>query len=155
MSVAVGAGVPDGAHRDIQSRIQGQHIPALDAVRGIAALMVVFTHMGLLPRQFGALGVAIFFVLSGFLITWLLLRENDQAGDVSLRNFYVRRTLRIFPAFYVFWAVSICATLLRGRACCGRRLGPRFSTWAIIMPRLPWEQAQERPQSWGSHGRWE
>ena len=113
MSVAVGAGVPDGAHRDIQSRIQGQHIPALDALRGIAALMVVFTHMGLLPRQFGALGVAIFFVLSGFLITWLLLRENDQAGDVSLRNFYVRRTLRIFPAFYVFWAVSICAALLR------------------------------------------
>jgi peptidoglycan/LPS O-acetylase OafA/YrhL len=104
----------DNSSQDIQSRIQGQHIPALDAVRGIAALMVVFTHMGLLPRQFGALGVAIFFVLSGFLITWLLLRENDQAGDVSLRNFYVRRTLRIFPAFYVFWAVSICATILRG-----------------------------------------
>ena len=91
--------------QDIRSRIRGQHIPALDAVRGIAALLVVITHMGLLPRQFGALGVAIFFVLSGFLITWLLLRENDQAGDVSLRNFYVRRTLRIFPAFYVFWAV--------------------------------------------------
>ena len=83
MSVAV----PGGTQQDIQSRIRGQHIPALDAVRGIAALMVVFTHMGLLPRQFGALGVAIFFVLSGFLITWLLLREDDQSGDVSLRNF--------------------------------------------------------------------
>src|ERR1035438_426187 len=113
MSVAIPVNVPGRAHQDIQSRIQGHHIPALDAVRGIAALMVVFTHMDLLPRQFGALGVAIFFVLSGFLITWLLLRENDQAGDVSLRNFYVRRTLRIFPAFYVFWAVSICAALLR------------------------------------------
>jgi peptidoglycan/LPS O-acetylase OafA/YrhL len=107
-------GAPGGDHQDIQSRIQGQHIPALDAVRGIAALMVVFTHMGLLPRQFGALGVAIFFVLSGFLITWLLLREDDQTGNVSLRNFYVRRTLRIFPAFYVFWAISICTALLRG-----------------------------------------
>jgi len=101
-------------NQDIQARIKGQHIPALDAVRGIAALMVVVTHMDLLPRQFGALGVAIFFVLSGFLITWLLLRENDQTGDVSLRNFYVRRTLRIFPAFYVFWAVSILATSWRG-----------------------------------------
>jgi hypothetical protein len=76
--------------------------------------MVVVTHMGLLPRQCGALGVATFFVLSGFLITWLLLRENDQSGNVSLRNFYVRRTLRIFPASHVFWAISICAALLRG-----------------------------------------
>jgi peptidoglycan/LPS O-acetylase OafA/YrhL len=44
-----------------------------------------------------------FFVLSGFLITWLLLDEEKRWGDVSLRLFYIRRILRIFPAFYVFW----------------------------------------------------
>ena len=71
MSVAVPVNVPGGAHQDIQSRIRGQHIPALDAVRGIAALMVVFTHMGLLPRQFGALGVAIFFSLATVVLVWL------------------------------------------------------------------------------------
>ena len=45
-----------------------------------------------------------FFVLSGFLITWLLLRENDELGTVSLRKFYIRRSLRIFPAFYCYAA---------------------------------------------------
>ena len=98
----------------IESQMTEHHIPALDAVRGGAALLVVFTHMGLLPRPFGALGVAIFFVLSGFLITWLLLRENGQTGSLSLKNFYIRRTLRIFPAFYVFWIVSVTAAILRG-----------------------------------------
>src|SRR5215203_3503971 len=61
---------------------------------------------GRLPVN-GGLGVTIFFVLSGFLITWLLLKEEAKWGDVSLRLFYLRRSLRIFPAFYVFWAVIV------------------------------------------------
>ena len=97
-------------------RLSRSHIPALDGIRGISAFLVFCSHAGLLPRQYGALGVAIFFVLSGFLITWLLLKENAATGTVSLKGFYIRRTLRIFPAFYVFWFLCIGAALLTGAA---------------------------------------
>jgi peptidoglycan/LPS O-acetylase OafA/YrhL len=92
---------------------RNSHLPALDAIRGASALLVVLAHT-IVPRAFGALGVAIFFVLSGFLITWLLIREHAKTGRISLRNFYIRRTLRIFPAAYVAWAVCVAAALLRG-----------------------------------------
>jgi peptidoglycan/LPS O-acetylase OafA/YrhL len=50
----------------------------------------------------GTLGVSVFFVISGFLITWLLLVEQKRSGKIDLMAFYKRRTLRIFPVFYVF-----------------------------------------------------
>jgi peptidoglycan/LPS O-acetylase OafA/YrhL len=59
------------------------------------------------------LGVAAFFVLSGFLITRLLLREFESTGGVSLRGFYARRTLRIFPAYYAFVFISFVLDYLR------------------------------------------
>jgi peptidoglycan/LPS O-acetylase OafA/YrhL len=58
-------------------------------------------------ESFGHTGVTLFFVLSGFLITWLLIKEDDRTGEISLWNFYVRRLLRIFPGFYCFWAVYV------------------------------------------------
>jgi peptidoglycan/LPS O-acetylase OafA/YrhL len=90
----------------------GSHIPALDALRGIAACTVVFGHTIGYP-QLGSMAVSVFFVLSGFLITWLLLRESESTDRVSLRNFYLRRTLRIFPACYVFWIVCVVAAWYR------------------------------------------
>jgi len=91
---------------------KSSHIPALDMVRGIAAWTVVVGHtFG--PPALGAMAVSVFFVLSGFLITWLLVQESDFTGKVSLRDFYIRRTLRIFPGFYVFWFICIFAALLR------------------------------------------
>ena len=56
--------------------------------------------------------MTLFFVLSGFLITWLLIKEDDQTGEISLRNFYIRRLLRIFPGFYCFWVVYVGLALL-------------------------------------------
>jgi peptidoglycan/LPS O-acetylase OafA/YrhL len=53
-------------------------------------------------RMNGFLGVRIFFTISGFLITHLLLAEESRAGFVSLRNFYIRRFLRIFPVYFAF-----------------------------------------------------
>ena len=51
------------------------------------------------PFRLGGLGVLIFLAISGFLITWLLLKEDSKRGSVSLRGFYARRAIRIFPAF--------------------------------------------------------
>jgi peptidoglycan/LPS O-acetylase OafA/YrhL len=99
---------------ELRQRLSKGYIPALDGIRGISALMVFGAHVGIMPRQWGALGVAIFFVLSGFLITWLLMKENESTGTVSLRGFYIRRTLRIFPAFYVFWVFCIAAAVFTG-----------------------------------------
>lgn len=81
-------------------------IPSLDGLRAIAVSMVIVDHFGHGFVALGGLGVSIFFVLSGFLITTLLLRELDKTGDVSLKAFFARRSLRIFPAYYVFLAFS-------------------------------------------------
>ena len=63
-------------------------------------------HYRLLPFAFAKLGVSLFFVLSGFLITLLMMREREATGSISLKRFYLRRALRIFPAYYVFLAVT-------------------------------------------------
>lgn len=86
-------------------------IPSLDGLRAISILLVVVGH-AISPQAFPALftmfghlgnyGVRIFFLISGFLITTLLLKEHDRSGHVSLKNFYIRRALRIFPAFYLY-----------------------------------------------------
>jgi peptidoglycan/LPS O-acetylase OafA/YrhL len=85
-------------------------MPALDGFRAIAALSVVCYHFGYDVRFDGVTG---FFVLSGFLITTLLMREHETAGTVSLKNFYARRTLRIFPAYYAFVVASFALDNLR------------------------------------------
>jgi len=82
------------------------HLPALDGLRAVAIGGVMVFHYGLLPFGFAKLGVSLFFVLSGFLITLLMLREHEATGTVSLKRFYARRALRIFPAYYVFLAVA-------------------------------------------------
>lgn len=67
-------------------------------------LLVIVYHGGFGLRYVpGGYGVTLFFVLSGFLITWLLLKEHAKTGTVSLRGFYLRRTLRIVPAFWAYW----------------------------------------------------
>jgi len=88
---------------------------SLDGIRAASILAVIWHHatprgafaMPMFDRGF--LGVDMFFVLSGFLIVTLLLRERDRNGRISLRNFYARRTLRIFPVYY---AVLGALTLL-------------------------------------------
>lgn len=81
------------------------HFASLDGVRCASILAVLWHHSdhafaGGAWAGRGFLGVDMFFVLSGFLIVTLLLRERDRSGAISLRAFYVRRTLRIFPIYY-------------------------------------------------------
>jgi peptidoglycan/LPS O-acetylase OafA/YrhL len=88
------------------------HIPSLDGLRGIAALIVFCSHLGLDEFIPGGFGVTIFFFLSGYLITTLLRTEFEQTADVNLKNFYLRRLYRIFPPLYLVLAVLIILTEL-------------------------------------------
>jgi len=83
------------------------HVDALDGVRAVAVSAVLFFHQGLSWAQGGFLGVEAFFVLSGFLITSLLLTEWRGSGRISLRHFWARRARRLLPALFV--VVAACA----------------------------------------------
>jgi peptidoglycan/LPS O-acetylase OafA/YrhL len=72
--------------------------PSLDGLRGVSVLAVVLAHAHLIHGRAPGIGVAVFFVLSGFLITCLLLQEWEKTGGIKLKNFYGRRVLRLFPA---------------------------------------------------------
>jgi peptidoglycan/LPS O-acetylase OafA/YrhL len=87
--------------------------PSFDGVRALAVLAVMTYHLGLLPG--GYLGVDVFFVLSGFLITWILISEHEASGLISYRMFYMRRALRLFPALAALIAVSVVVVLVDGR----------------------------------------
>lgn len=83
------------------ANLNRSHYPALDGLRGLASLLVVIYHLfGFINHYFffGWLGLDIFFVLSGFLITNILI--NSIGTKNYLRNFYVRRILRVFPLYY-------------------------------------------------------
>lgn len=103
----------------------------LNGLRAIAALAVVFSHItqglhdfGLDPFIFGkyadgnpkttllaGFGVSIFFTLSGFLITYLLLEEG-KTGEINIKNFYVRRILRIWPLYYLYLILSLLTAII-------------------------------------------
>src|ERR1700744_3613314 len=86
-------------------RAEKFYVPSLDGIRAIAFLLVFVAHAGLKDIVPGGLGVTIFFFLSGYLITTLLRLEEDQTGTISLREFYIRRAIRILPPMYITLAV--------------------------------------------------
>jgi peptidoglycan/LPS O-acetylase OafA/YrhL len=81
-----------------ESRKLAQHQPALDGLRGIAILSVALSHSFPTIAPQGFLGVDVFFVLSGFLITQLLSNEIEATGTIAFRKFFARRILRLMPA---------------------------------------------------------
>ena len=93
------------------------YMPHLDGLRAIAVLAVVAFHAR--PNWFpgGYIGVDLFFVLSGFLITSILVREYDRSGRIDFRRFYIRRALRLFPALILVCVAVVAACwLLPGMA---------------------------------------
>lgn len=93
------------------------HFTALDGLRAVSVIAVIWQHTagfnagkGILAR--GYLGVDCFFVISGFLITTLLLRERSRTGSISLRRFYLRRAARIFPVYYLVLSVYLALVLV-------------------------------------------
>jgi peptidoglycan/LPS O-acetylase OafA/YrhL len=88
------------------------YVPALDGMRGYAVPAVILYHAQIPFFQGGFIGVDIFFVLSGFLITSLLVREFYSQHHIDLKSFYVRRILRLGPALGVFLASFVALSLL-------------------------------------------
>src|SRR4051794_13826051 len=82
-----------------------EHIAALDGLRGLAVAVVLLFHAGHLTG--GYLGVDLFFVLSGFLITRLLISEQRQRGTIGLAGFWTRRARRLMPALLAL-LVGVC-----------------------------------------------
>lgn len=102
----------------------GIYFGGLDGLRAIAALSVLFSHIQI---EYGYLfngikggwdaasyGVSVFFTLSGFLITYLLLIEKEKGGDVRIFKFYMRRVLRIWPLYYLYLFLVGCVLYCHG-----------------------------------------
>lgn len=93
------------------------YLPGLNGIRAIAAISVIISHIGLNLKlydlsNFGGyamanFGVTMFFALSGFLITYLLLKEKEKTGTIAIRKFYFRRLLRIWPLYYFYLIVTL------------------------------------------------
>lgn len=93
------------------------YLPGLNGLRAIAAIAVIISHIGLHLDMFGlakgkgydlgSFGVTIFFTLSGFLITYLLLCEKQQKNAVDIKKFYIRRILRIWPLYFTYLLIVL------------------------------------------------
>ena len=102
--------MPASGAAALYEAISRRTIAGLDGVRAIAVLAVVIHHAGWSQLN-GSQGVLVFFTLSGFLITHLLLGEKE----ISLKRFYGRRALRLFPAFYAYWFLMVAYLVLTHR----------------------------------------
>ena len=84
----------------------GRTIPSLDGIRAVAIMVVFFAHSGLENIIPGGLGVTVFFVLSGYLITTLMRMEYDKTGSFHFQGFYLRRVLRLMPPLFIVVAAT-------------------------------------------------
>lgn len=103
-----GAHASSSAKEQTPARPKSRYIPALDGLRTLAVVAVVLYHLNLTWAQGGLLGVTVFFVLSGYLITRLLINEVSKTGRIDLKSFWIRRIRRLFPAVVTVVAVT-CA----------------------------------------------
>lgn len=105
-----GATHSSATYQQAPARPKSRYIPALDGLRTLAVVAVVLYHLNLTWAQGGLLGVTIFFVLSGYLITRLLLNEVAKTGRIDLKSFWIRRIRRLAPAVVtvVFVTCALC-----------------------------------------------
>lgn len=87
--------------------VRSGYLPSLDGLRAASILLVLVGHAEISSRSPGGFGVTVFFFLSGYLITTLLLREQDRYGTISMRQFYLRRVLRLMPPLVLTLAAAM------------------------------------------------
>ncbi|GAA2276975.1 SGNH hydrolase domain-containing protein [Glycomyces scopariae] len=102
------AGDPAATTKDPSAR-PSHWRPDIEGLRAFAVLAVIASHIGFYYSEGGFIGVDVFFVISGFLITSLLLREIDRTGRVSIAGFYARRAVRLLPAAALVLAATLAA----------------------------------------------
>ncbi len=126
--------------------------PALDGLRALAVTAVVLYHADVSWMPGGFLGVEVFFVVSGFLITALLIDERHHSGAISLRQFWTRRARRLLPALYLLLLVVSIASLLVYRDAAGRMAGDVIAAilyvsnwWQIYLQESYFAQAGRPP----------
>src|SRR5882762_5233082 len=97
---------------ELQRLLTGNSLPMLDGYRAVGIFLVAADHFGY--NAPGGMALTGFFALSGFLITWLLRKEQRDTGTVSARRFYLRRALRILPAYFVYVILSLATMWFLG-----------------------------------------
>ena len=121
--MTVSQDIPPEAGSASQLPLAPTRVLSLDILRFIACLLVIFRHMNTpdqdrqmqhLLHRGGWIGVDLFFVLSGFLVSGLLFREVKLRGKIDVTRFLLRRGLKIYPAFYFFIATQILWSLFHG-----------------------------------------
>lgn len=130
--------------------IDKKYYPGLSGLRAIAALVVLFTHVeemrqplgmkGLVDLSFnafiGGVAVTFFFVLSGFLITGLLLHEKEQLGTIRLRRFFINRALRIWPLYYFVLVAGYAVSIFLFRETGSHIIGNGLVLNALLLPNV-------------------
>jgi peptidoglycan/LPS O-acetylase OafA/YrhL len=117
------------------------YLPGLNGLRAIAALSVILCHIfqelneyGLkrstMFNSFGIYGVTIFFTLSGFLITYLLLKEKEKTKTIAIKKFYIRRILRIWPLYFFFILIVLLVMKFRVES--------NLWYYILMLPNIPW-----------------
>lgn len=106
--------------------------PALDGLRAVSVLAVILYHANFSATPGGFLGVEVFFVISGFLITSLLLEERLHKGQIDLKQFWIRRARRLLPALYLLLAVVSAASILVYTDAAGRMGGDVLAALAYV-----------------------
>ena len=126
--------------------------PSLDGLRALSVMAVILYHADVSWMPGGFLGVEVFFVVSGFLITSLLLEERSQSGTVDLRHFWIRRARRLLPALYLLLAVVSAASILVYHDAAGRLGGDVlaaltyvYNWWQIYLDESYFAQAGRPP----------
>lgn len=126
---------------------KGRYVPQLDGVRAICIIFTVYHHMPARPTWInGTIGVDIFFALSRWLITSMLLAEAEKTGAIDVRGFYIRRIFRILPMYYVTLMLYILA------AGVALKLRNDAADWGQLKIMLPWYatfNAEYRPLAAG------